>query len=80
MMAVSDLEKWASHLMGPTPIAIFVTIVLVLSIPLFLHLVIYRSANSSSLPTILLLGPSGAGKTSLLTLVSMSWPWSYITQ
>ena len=70
-MTASSLEEWASYLMGPTPIAIIVTILLVLSIPIILHVLIYRSESSSSLPTILLIGPSGAGKTSLLTLVRM---------
>lgn len=55
--------------MGPTPLAIGVAVLLVLSIPLFLHLVIYRSTSSTTLPSFLLVGPSGAGKTTLLTLV-----------
>lgn len=55
--------------MGPTPLAIGVAILLVLSVPLFLHLVIYRSTSSTTLPSFLLVGPSGAGKTALLTLV-----------
>ena len=55
--------------MGPSPVAILTAVLLVLSIPLFLHLVIYRSTSATHLPTFLLLGPSGSGKTALLTLV-----------
>ena len=55
--------------MSPTPLAIGVAVLLVLSIPLFLHLLIYRSTASTTLPSFLLIGPSGAGKTALLTLV-----------
>ena len=58
--------------MGPSPLAIGIAILLVLSIPLFLHLVIYRSTSSTTLPSFLLVGPSGAGKTALLTLVMMT--------
>ncbi|KAG6999338.1 signal recognition particle receptor beta subunit [Physcia stellaris] len=55
-------------MMGPSPLAIVVTLIVALSIPLFLHLVIYRSTSSNTLPSFLLIGPSGAGKTALLTL------------
>lgn len=55
--------------MAPTPLAIGVAILLVLSVPLFLHLLIYRSISSTTLPSFLLIGTSGAGKTALLTLV-----------
>ena len=56
--------------MGPSPVAILVAVLFVLSIPLFLHLVIYRSTSATTLPSFLLVGPSGSGKTALLTLVS----------
>ena len=55
--------------MAPKPLAIGVAILLVLSVPLFLHLLIYRSISSTTLPSFLLIGTSGAGKTALLTLV-----------
>lgn len=59
--------------MEPTPWAIGVAILLVLSVPLLLHLVIYRSTSSTTLPSFLLIGPSGAGKTALLTLVMFAF-------
>lgn len=69
-MSWTDSQSWVSSLMSPTPAAIAVAVLLVLSIPLFLHLVIYRSSSSTTLPSFLLVGPSGSGKTALLTLVS----------
>lgn len=68
-MTWTDSQSWASSLMGPTPLAVSIAILLVLTIPLFLHLLIYRSTTSTTLPSFLLVGPSGAGKTALLTLV-----------
>lgn len=59
-------------MMGPSPLAILVTLIVALSVPLLLHLVIYRSTSSNTLPSFLLVGPSGAGKTALLTLVYWS--------
>ena len=68
-MSWADPQSFLSALMGPNPIAILIAAVLVLSVPLFLHLVIYRSTTATTLPAFLLLGPSGSGKTALLTLV-----------
>lgn len=68
-MASTSPQSWLVSLMAPTPLALLIGALLVLSIPLFLHFVIYRSPTSSTLPTFLLVGPSGSGKTSLLTLV-----------
>ncbi|KAL8898552.1 MAG: hypothetical protein Q9192_002021 [Flavoplaca navasiana] len=52
----------------PTPYLILISVLLVVSIPLLLHLIIYNT-TSDTLPTILLTGPSGAGKTALVTLL-----------
>ena len=68
-MSWTDPQSWLSSMMGPSPLAIVVKLIVALSIPLFLHLVIYRSPSSNTLPSFLLIGPSGAGKTALLTLV-----------
>lgn len=68
-MPWTDPQSWLSSMMGPSPLAIAITLAIALSVPLLLHLWIYRSASSSTLPSFLLVGPSGAGKTALLTLV-----------
>ena len=52
----------------PTPSLILISVLLVVSISLLLHLIIYNN-TSDTLPTILLTGPSGAGKTALVTLL-----------
>ncbi|CAD6500728.1 BgTH12-06435 [Blumeria graminis f. sp. triticale] len=46
-----------------------VAILVVLTVPLLLHLFIFRSANRKSLPSIVLLGPCDSGKSSLLALL-----------
>ena len=63
-----------SSLLEPTPSVILITILVVLFVPILLHLLLFRSPTRTALPTFLLLGPSGAGKTSLLTLVSIPHP------
>lgn len=72
-MARADLlQSFLSDLMSPTLVAFVITALIVFSIPLVLHLVIYRSTSTTTLPSFLLAGPSGAGKTALLTLVRVS--------
>ncbi|TVY30803.1 Signal recognition particle receptor subunit beta [Lachnellula hyalina] len=65
---MSTIAEWAHALMSPSPVALIVGILLVLSIPLFLHSFVFRASGLTTLPSILLIGPSGSGKTSLLTL------------
>ncbi|KAL8941849.1 MAG: hypothetical protein Q9211_001657 [Gyalolechia sp. 1 TL-2023] len=68
--------SWAQSLIfipEPSPIFLVTSILLILSIPLILHLIIY-STTSDTLPTILLVGPAGAGKTSLATLLERGRP------
>ncbi|KAL8927572.1 MAG: hypothetical protein Q9208_002379 [Pyrenodesmia sp. 3 TL-2023] len=63
--------SWAnplSFLPEPSPLLIVLSLLLVISIPLILHLIIYNT-TSDTLPSILLVGPSGSGKTSLATLL-----------
>jgi signal recognition particle receptor subunit beta len=50
--------------------AILVTFLVSITLPMLLHYFLYRAAAPKQLPTILLLGPSGGGKTTLLTSVS----------
>ncbi|KAL8728017.1 MAG: hypothetical protein Q9166_005688 [cf. Caloplaca sp. 2 TL-2023] len=57
----------------PSLILILFSVLLVISIPLVLHFIIY-STTSDTLPTILLIGPSGAGKTALTTFLERGRP------
>ena len=69
---MSTLQDWAHALMNPSPVGLIIALILVLTIPIFLHSVVFKASGLTTLPSILLLGPSGSGKTSLLTLVSFS--------
>lgn len=68
---MSVLSDWGLALLSPSPVALLIATLLVLSIPLFLHSFVFRASGLTTLPSILLLGPSGSGKTALLTLVRM---------
>lgn len=59
-------------LLGGSPLAIFIAIIITFGVPVFLHLVFYRAAASPPSCNFLLLGPSGAGKTAFTTLVGYS--------
>jgi hypothetical protein len=66
---MSTVPEWAHAFMSPSPVALVIAVLLVLTIPLFLHSVVFRASGLTTLPSILLIGPSGSGKTSMLTLV-----------
>ncbi len=70
-MSWPNAERWFSSLLEPSLFAIIVTALIALTVPLLLHLIIYRSSGSAALPSFLLIGPSGSGKTALLTLVGI---------
>lgn len=70
-MDMASIQEWAHSLMSPSPLALVIAILLAITIPIFLHTVVFRASGLTTLPSILLIGPSGSGKTSLLTLVSI---------
>lgn len=69
MAGSSEVEKWLTWALSPSISAILLTLLVSLTLPLLLHYYLYRKSVSKELPTFLLIGPSGGGKTSLLTLV-----------
>jgi len=69
MAAMQDLLH---ALLNPSPLGLAIAILLAITIPIFLHSVVFRSSGLTTLPSILLIGPSSSGKTSLITLVSSS--------
>ncbi|PQE10810.1 hypothetical protein CJF30_00008962 [Rutstroemia sp. NJR-2017a BBW] len=65
---MSSIKEWMHLVFDPSPLGLAIAIILALSIPIFLHTVVFRASGLTTLPTILLIGPSGSGKTALLTL------------
>nr|POE87921.1 signal recognition particle receptor subunit beta [Quercus suber] len=70
MARTSAIEEWLTWSFSPTISAIVVTLLVSLTIPILIHLYLYRKAASKATPAVLLIGPGGAGKTTLLTLLS----------
>ncbi|KAH6654306.1 signal recognition particle receptor beta subunit [Truncatella angustata] len=65
---MDDLKHYLEYILTPSTPVFVVGALIVLLAPLLVHLYISRSSPYTSLPSILLVGPPGAGKTSLLTL------------
>ena len=65
---MGDLSSIFEALLTPSiPLAIL-GIVIIIGAPILLHIILASSSTYTVPPTVLLLGPEGAGKTSLLTL------------
>ena len=62
-------QEWATVALRPTLSTVIITFLVAIALPILLHTYLYRQKKSTQLPAFLLVGPSGAGKTSLLTLV-----------
>jgi len=65
------VQNFLTQALSPSISAIIIALLFTLTLPLLTHLYIYRTKASTNLPAFLLVGPSGAGKTSLLTLVKL---------
>ena len=68
-MALPSPSALFTAILEPRPLVILSTLAVALLLPVLLHLILYRSSSSVSLPSFLLTGPSGAGKTSLMLRV-----------
>ena len=69
-MAWSAPDGWLTRLLSGDPLVILVAVLITFSLPVLMHVYFYTASETASLtPTFLLLGPSGAGKTSLLSLL-----------
>jgi signal recognition particle receptor subunit beta len=67
----SSFKSVVTNLLDGNPIAILVTVLIAVGCPLLLHYFLYRKAAAPASSSFLLLGPSGAGKTALFTLVTI---------
>lgn len=68
---MSKLAQIAEALLDPSPLGFFIAIIVVIAIPIVLHNILAGDSSENVLPSILLLGPIGSGKTSLQTLVGL---------
>ncbi|KIX92263.1 uncharacterized protein Z520_12009 [Fonsecaea multimorphosa CBS 102226] len=69
-MGWSSPDSWATRLLSGHPVAIFIAFLVTITLPLLVHLYLYtQTARAKVVPNFLLLGPSGAGKTSLVSLL-----------
>ncbi|KAE8151494.1 signal recognition particle receptor beta subunit-domain-containing protein [Aspergillus avenaceus] len=64
----------ATGLLDGNPIAIAITAFVAFGLPILLHLIFYRTVATPPSSNFLLLGPSGTGKTALLSLLEAKSP------
>ncbi|KAL4997761.1 signal recognition particle receptor beta subunit-domain-containing protein [Aspergillus recurvatus] len=69
MTAYEFFEAVATKLLEGSPLSIAVAVIITIGVPILLHFIFYRTVASPPSSNFLLLGPSGAGKTALLTLL-----------
>ncbi|KAL2842949.1 signal recognition particle receptor beta subunit-domain-containing protein [Aspergillus pseudoustus] len=62
-------EAVATKLLEGSPLGIAVAVIITFGVPILLHLLFYRAVASPPSSNFLILGPSGVGKTALLTLL-----------
>lgn len=63
------VKEFLEYILTPSGEIFIVGLLIVFLVPILVHLYIARSTPYTSLPSILLVGPPGGGKTSLLTLL-----------
>lgn len=65
---MDGLKSALEVIFTPSPAVFIIGITIIILIPIILHYAIGSATPYASLPSVLLIGPSGAGKTALLTL------------
>jgi signal recognition particle receptor subunit beta len=68
MTALETLKSALEASLTPSPTVIAIGLAICLLFPIFLHFIYTAGTSYTTLPSVLLIGPSGAGKTALLTL------------
>ncbi|KAK3898583.1 hypothetical protein C8A05DRAFT_18867 [Staphylotrichum tortipilum] len=68
MTATDTLKALLEAALTPSPTVISIGLAIVLLFPIILHFIFSAATPYATLPSVLLVGPSGAGKTALLTL------------
>lgn len=73
-MVWHDEDSWLTRGLGPHLSTIIITAIITLLLPVLLHFVLYRVRKPLKPPSFLVVGPTGAGKTSLVTNVLINVP------
>ncbi|KAK3681586.1 signal recognition particle receptor beta subunit-domain-containing protein [Podospora appendiculata] len=68
MTVLDDLKALFEASLTPTPAVLTIGLLIVLLAPILLHFILSATTPYTTLPSVVLVGPSGAGKTALLTL------------
>ncbi|KAH6849636.1 signal recognition particle receptor beta subunit-domain-containing protein [Chaetomium sp. MPI-CAGE-AT-0009] len=68
MTALETFKAAFEAALTPSPTVITIGLAIVLFLPILLHFLFSATTPYTTLPSVLLIGPSGAGKTALLTL------------
>lgn len=68
MTTTETLKALLEAALTPSPTVISIGLAIVLLFPIILHFIFSATTPYTTLPSVLLVGPSGAGKTALLTL------------
>lgn len=63
------IAQYAEYILTPSAPVFIVGALIVFLVPLLVHIFVTRSTPYTNLPSVLLVGPPGAGKTALLTLL-----------
>jgi hypothetical protein len=69
VMAWYDSDSWLSRAWGPYLSTIIITLIITLTLPIFIHYFLYKSRTLTTTPTFLVVGPSRSGKTAFVTKV-----------
>lgn len=64
------LLKLLEVALNPSPLQFAISLLVVITIPILIHHYLASSSSITTLPSILVVGPLGSGKTSIQTLVS----------
>lgn len=72
--APNPLAAAVEYLLTPSPAVFICGLAVVLCVPFLLHWLLTRAIPYTTLPNVLLVGPSGAGKTALLALLERRTP------
>jgi signal recognition particle receptor subunit beta len=78
-MAWYDEDSWMTFVFDGHPLAILLTVLVAGLLPVLIHTFLYRKVVISQGPAFIIIGPTGAGKTSLATLVSLTREHSEVT-